>query len=73
MQRLLSYGLLSLITSTPIAGGNPTPGLGDGEDESDSSRSRKGLMNDEGSWCWHEECEGILSDNGTCCALIDPS
>lgn len=59
VQRLLSYGLLSLITSTPIAGRGPAPSLvEDDEDEGESSRTRKGLMNDEGSWCWREECEG---------------
>ena len=64
VQRLLSYGLLSLITSTPIAGGNPTPGLGeDDEDEDESSHSsRKGLMDDEGAWCWRQECEGRYDD-----------
>lgn len=56
MQRLLSYGILSLITSTPIAGG-PTPGLGTNEEEEQSGRTRQGVMNDEGAWCWREECE----------------
>lgn len=60
VQRLLSYGLLSLITSTSIAGGGPAPGLDEDDDEEDgSSHSRKGLMNAEGAWCWREECEGM--------------
>ncbi|KAF8591301.1 hypothetical protein K439DRAFT_1327615 [Ramaria rubella] len=60
MQRLLSYGLLSLITSTPIAGGSPIPGMGDDDSEDDLNSSRKGLMNNEGAWCWREGCEDCL-------------
>ncbi|KIJ36730.1 hypothetical protein M422DRAFT_179049 [Sphaerobolus stellatus SS14] len=60
-QRLLSYGLLSLITSTPIAGGTPAPGLRE-EEEDDNNSSTKGLVNSEGAWCWREECEGTRID-----------
>jgi len=63
MQRLLSYGILSLITSTPIAGGSPTPGLGEDEEEEGTSRFRQGVTNDEGTWCWREECEGSFTSS----------
>jgi hypothetical protein len=64
VQRLFSYGLLSLITSTPIAGGSPTPGLQEDDEDDGEDHTRKGLMNDEGAWCWREECEGMA-----CCSL----
>ncbi|KAF8524273.1 PX-domain-containing protein [Hysterangium stoloniferum] len=56
--RLLSYGLLSLITSTPIAGGTATP---DAHEEEDELLHRKqGLMNNENAWCWRDGCEDCL-------------
>jgi sorting nexin-9/18/33 len=54
-ERLLSYSLLSLITSKPIASASMT-GMSE-EDEAVNVKS-KGLMNDEGAWCWRENCEG---------------
>jgi len=57
IQRSLSYGLLSLITSTPVAGGIPAPGLREDEEE-EGNLGTKGLMNCEGAWCWREDCEG---------------
>ncbi|KAF8521008.1 hypothetical protein JB92DRAFT_2807841 [Gautieria morchelliformis] len=60
VQRLFSYGLLSLITSTPIAGGSSTPGIGKVDEDDEENHTRKGLMNDEGAWCWQEECEDCL-------------
>ena len=52
--RLLSYSLLSLITSKPLAS-VPTAGVNE-EDELHSVK-RKGLLNEEGAWCWREGCE----------------
>lgn len=59
-QRLLSYGLLSLITSTPFSSGVPSDLQTNDEDE-DEDPSRSGLLNDEGSWCWKNGCEGAPS------------
>ncbi|KAG8987328.1 hypothetical protein FRB94_013426 [Tulasnella sp. JGI-2019a] len=70
-QRALSYSLLSLITCTPTHN-NPaspaTPSLAysmsqwEDDDESDENadQSRKGLMNDEGAWCWRDGCDDCL-------------
>ena len=57
-QRLLSYSLLSLITSKPLASA-PTTGISE-EDEEDDSKP-KGHMNADGAWCWREGCEGLSS------------
>ncbi|GJJ14963.1 hypothetical protein Clacol_009233 [Clathrus columnatus] len=57
-QRLLSYGLLSLISATPFASSAPPPGLQTDQDEEDLSRG--GLVNDEGAWCWKDGCEDCL-------------
>ncbi|KAG8926590.1 hypothetical protein FRC02_008791 [Tulasnella sp. 418] len=70
-QRDLSYSILSLITSTPHVDSNgsaPTPSLAykpspwdeDGDIPSDSEENRKGLLNDEGAWCWRDDCEDCL-------------
>lgn len=59
-QRLLSYSLLSLITSTPLASSassNPSHPEEDDEEEEDTSRA--GLINSEGAWCWREGCDGM--------------
>ncbi|KAH9940322.1 PX-domain-containing protein [Amylocystis lapponica] len=59
-ERLLSYSLLSLITSTPLASA-PTTGIGeDEEDEEDTISTKKGHMNDAGAWCWREGCDDCL-------------
>ncbi|KAF8889661.1 hypothetical protein BD779DRAFT_1611017 [Infundibulicybe gibba] len=42
-ERLLSYSLLSLIT----------------EEEEQYNPKDKGLLNDDGAWCWRENCKGI--------------
>ena len=71
-ERLLSYSLLSLITATPLAAPNPsasTSGEVDGEanegegdatqdDDAGESGKSKGLVNEEGAWCWQEGCHG---------------
>jgi sorting nexin-9/18/33 len=54
-ERLLSYSLLALITSKPLAS-SPTTDQSS-EDYLPNSKE-KGLLNDEGAWCWREGCEG---------------
>lgn len=54
-QRLLSYSLLSLITSNHIASANAT---GADEEEEEPDPKTKGLMNEDRAWCWREGCEG---------------
>ncbi|KAK1235708.1 hypothetical protein PQX77_001079 [Marasmius sp. AFHP31] len=56
-ERLLSYSLLSLIISKPLASA-PTTGLVE-EDEEYSSKD-KGLVNENGAWCWREGCKSCL-------------
>jgi len=59
-ERLLSYSLLSLITSKPIAS-VPAPGMTDDEEEDDNNHLKdktKGLLNSNGAWCWREDCSG---------------
>jgi hypothetical protein len=82
-QRLFSYSLLSLITSTPLAGAPQQPnGLPhEDEEEEEEDTSRKGLMNADGAWCWRENCEGVScaavpgmtvgdDDRGACYRLL---
>jgi sorting nexin-9/18/33 len=64
-ERLLSYSLLSLITSTPIAS-DPAPGTTSEEEGEIPSHSaekaedkKKGLVNKDGAWCWRENCSGL--------------
>lgn len=66
-ERLLSYSLLSLITSTPL--GDSSANL-NGEDEDEGpdedsevkKRSKThGLLNKDGAWCWKEDCSGMWS------------
>jgi sorting nexin-9/18/33 len=76
-ERLLSYSLLSLITTKPIAT-LPNAGVTIREEDSHSSfdleemgddeedeppKKAKGYVNEEGAWCWREGCEGMLSRN----------
>lgn len=67
-ERLLSYNLLSLITSTPLAGAamSNTDENDDEDSESPSSRKSKlkGLTNHDGAWCWKEECDGNVYFKG---------
>jgi len=71
-ERLLSYSLLSLITTKPIVT-LPSAGVmireedfffqSDQEEngESEEPKKAKGYVNEQGAWCWHEGCEGIPS------------
>ncbi|KAJ7640857.1 hypothetical protein DFH06DRAFT_1052595 [Mycena polygramma] len=56
-ERLLSYSLLSLITSKPLAS---APVTGASEEEEDYNAKGKGLLNDDGAWCWREGCTDCL-------------
>ncbi|KAI0353964.1 PX-domain-containing protein [Trametes cingulata] len=56
-ERLLSYSLLSLITAKPLASA-PTTGISE-EDEEQASTSH-GHVNEDGAWCWRENCESCL-------------
>ncbi|KAG8980313.1 hypothetical protein FRB90_007677, partial [Tulasnella sp. 427] len=66
--RALSYSLLSLITSTPaessaLSPTSPTvsyPWETGSDDGNDDGSKKKGLINDEGAWCWRDECEDCL-------------
>lgn len=59
-ERLLSYSLLSLITSKPLATAS-TNGISDVYEEHNISDKGKGTMNVDGAWCWREGCEGQLA------------
>ncbi|KAF7344517.1 Sorting nexin lst-4 [Mycena sanguinolenta] len=56
-ERLLSYSLLSLITSKPLAS---APVTGASEEEEDYNAKGKGLLNEDGAWCWREGCQECL-------------
>ncbi|KAG0697584.1 hypothetical protein DFH29DRAFT_142761 [Suillus ampliporus] len=56
-ERLLSYSLLSLITSTPLSS---APLTGINEDAEETPPQRNGLLNEEGAWCWREDCQDCL-------------
>ncbi|CCA73185.1 related to Sorting nexin 9 [Serendipita indica DSM 11827] len=57
-QRLFSYSLMSLITSTPLATPQISQNNGNLEDEEEEEdTSRAGLLNAEGAWCWREHCD----------------
>ncbi|TFK49029.1 PX-domain-containing protein [Heliocybe sulcata] len=56
-ERLLSYSLLSLITSKPLASA-PTTGIS--EEEEEDNPQRKGLLNDDNAWCWRDGCQECL-------------
>ncbi|KAG6817405.1 hypothetical protein H0H87_009049 [Tephrocybe sp. NHM501043] len=60
-ERLLSYSFLSLITSKPLASA-PMTGVNE-EDELYDVKSR-GLSNDDGAWCWREDCQGKADSVG---------
>lgn len=76
-ERLLSYSLLSLITTKPIAT-LPNAGVMTREedaysqsdleevvtDEEDKpAKKSKGCVNEQGAWCWREGCEGSFLKN----------
>ncbi|THH21169.1 hypothetical protein EW146_g355 [Bondarzewia mesenterica] len=67
-EHLLSYSLLSLITSKRLAPAS-SPEYDDDAYESDRDSEiedkrqdgkKKGLLNEEGAWCWREGCEDCL-------------
>lgn len=55
-ERLLSYSLLSLITSKPLAQALTT---GVAQEDEEYSSKDKGLLNEDGAWCWREHCPGM--------------
>lgn len=64
-ERLLSYSLLSLITSKPMASSSPGTTIEE-EDPNGSpiekaQDKKKGLVNKDGAWCWREDCSGRRS------------
>ncbi|KAH9478454.1 Sorting nexin-33 [Psilocybe cubensis] len=66
-ERLLSYSLLSLITSKPMAASSAPGTTRDEEDASGHSTTTaaaaekmKGLNNSDGAWCWRENCADCL-------------
>ena len=55
-ERLLSYSLLALITSKPLATAST---ILEEEDEIPPLVDKgKGTMNADGAWCWREGCTG---------------
>jgi hypothetical protein len=54
-ERLLSYSLLSLITSKPLASASMN---GISEEDGEYNVKGKGLLNEDGAWCWREGCGG---------------
>ncbi|KAJ7064910.1 hypothetical protein C8F01DRAFT_1128718 [Mycena amicta] len=56
-ERLLSYSLLSLITSQPLAS---APVTGASVEEEEYNAKGKGLLNEDGAWCWREGCTDCL-------------
>ncbi|KAG8960054.1 hypothetical protein FRC05_007128 [Tulasnella sp. 425] len=65
--RALSYSLLSLITSTPAESSTLSPTSPTvsypwetEDDGNDEGSGKKGLTNDEGAWCWRDDCEDCL-------------
>ncbi|KAF7986303.1 hypothetical protein HWV62_35256 [Athelia sp. TMB] len=56
-ERLLSYSLLSLITSKPLSS---APLTGISEEEAETSDKPNGLLNSDNAWCWREGCEDCL-------------
>ena len=53
-ERFLSYSLLSLVSSKPLASAST---VGINENAGSYDVKEKGLLNDEGAWCWREGCE----------------
>ncbi|TFK73507.1 hypothetical protein BDN72DRAFT_956503 [Pluteus cervinus] len=60
-ERLLSYSLLSLVTSKTLASA-PLSGIQEDEDEDEEhdTKFQKGSMNENGAWCWREDCQACL-------------
>jgi sorting nexin-9/18/33 len=80
-ERLLSYSLLSLISTKPIAT-LPSAGANTREedlyiqsdreelDESEEPNKAKGYLNEQGAWCWREGCEGTPLHMARFCAPL---
>lgn len=66
-ERLLSYSLLSLITSKPLAS---APTTGTVEEDNHYNAKDAGLMNEDGAWCWREGCSSKSSYCVTTTILI---
>ncbi|KIK60406.1 hypothetical protein GYMLUDRAFT_606826 [Collybiopsis luxurians FD-317 M1] len=70
-ERLLSYSLLSLITSKSLASPGHIAGIAEEDEDEDESKlaglkprdryKGKGLMNEDGAWCWREGCQECLA------------
>lgn len=83
-ERLLSYSLLSLISTKPIAT-MPSAGVNTREedlyfqsdreelDESEEPKKAKGYVNEQGAWCWREGCEGTPILMACFCAPLHDS
>lgn len=56
-ERLLSSSLLSLITAKPSSS---APALGAVEEEENASPQLQGLLNNDGAWCWRDDCQDCL-------------
>lgn len=57
-ERLLSYSLLALITSTPLASASTTTPEEEEDEIPPLIDKGKGPMNADGAWCWREGCTG---------------
>ena len=57
-ERLLSYSLLSLITSKPLTSTLSSVNEEDEHPNSNHNGKTKGLINSYGAWCWREGCVG---------------
>lgn len=57
-ERLLSYSLLSLITSKPLTSTSTPASAEDEHSNNDHNGKDKGSVNSYGAWCWREGCVG---------------
>ena len=57
-ERLLSYSLLSLITSKPLISTLTSINEEDDHPNGNHNGKAKGLVNSYGAWCWREGCVG---------------
>lgn len=73
-ERLLSYSLLALITSKPLAAASTTT-LEEEDEISPLADKGKGTMNADGAWCWREGCTSELKGrrNGVFLWLMEVS
>ncbi|KAI0322923.1 hypothetical protein OF83DRAFT_1048316 [Amylostereum chailletii] len=65
-ERMLSYAFLSLVTAKPLASVSEeeqifrNPDVSDEETRNSNPRRGKGRMNEDGAWCWREDCKECL-------------